>query len=110
MKTKTNTDIDLSKIQLPSKPDESVIKTYVGKSYFDLKDYCEKNKLKIRITKVNDYGFVGTADFRLDRINVQLDMPENEIVLMPNMNPRFPCLDSKATKFNNATIANITHG
>lgn len=105
-KTKNSTDIDL----LQSKPDESMIKTYVGKSYFDLKDYCEKNKLRIRITKVNNYGFVGTADFRLDRINVQLDMPENEIVFILNMNLEYPCLDSQATKLDNATIVSIDHG
>ena len=110
MKTKNSTDIDFSKIQLPSKPDEVIIKTYIGKSYLDLKDYCEKNKVRIRIIKINNYGFAGTADFRLDRINVELDVPINEIVFMPNCNPKYPALDYQATKLDNATVIDIKHG
>ena len=55
----------------------NVVTNVVGKEYQDAMNLCKENKLSLRIRCRDGNVYVGTRDYRLDRVNVTL---ENNIV------------------------------
>lgn len=50
----------------------------IGKTEKEAKQLIEQSGFKCRITKRDDYYFVCTMDYRMDRVNLKI---ENEIVV-----------------------------
>jgi len=44
----------------------------VGKTEEEARKFCEENKFKFRIVKKDGQNFLGTCDYRLDRVNVEI--------------------------------------
>jgi len=57
---------------------KDVVVNLVGKSYSEAESLCKEHKIALRIRSRNGVSYMGTCDYRVDRINVDVD--DNQIV------------------------------
>lgn len=50
-----------------------LVSSLVGKTKEEAANFCKANGYLPRVTKEDETNFIGTADFRLDRINLRIE-------------------------------------
>ena len=56
---------------LMKQPSKDILDSLIGKTYEEAQELCDGYRL--RVTNKDGVAYVVTCDFRLDRINVELD-------------------------------------
>ncbi len=83
------------------------LKQLIGKTFKEVKPAIESMGLRIRVSKINEHGLVGTADFREDRVNLFIEIPEAEIKFM---SPNSRSVDLRSTNLDDSIVKSYRIG